>query len=276
MNGKYILLSGAASRDCSAELLDRAIEFVEAVVAEILKSGGSLVVLLGDESQTRGPDGRPRIFDWVIMRGIQAYGEATTLPPRAYAYVVMADDAWQSKMDDANRRVLSTLQRRRMIEVERIRREEYTGGEYRRIQVERADAMIGLGGGKGTYSVGRQMIGAGKPVLPIDLAIGAFSEDGEGALLLHKEMQSEAPRFLPRTHGDVVNQLEASSLANAIHSVPDVAQRVVEILNQELHSDSSNNGARGKSLWSHAGDAANKFLTITGIMRGLDFLRQFF
>ena len=232
MKGKYILLSGTASRDCSTEVLDRAIEFVRAVVTEMLKAGGSFVVLLGDENRTIGTDGRPRIFDWVIMRAIQEYGEVTTLPSRTYAYVVMADDAWQSKMDDANRRVLSTLELRRMIEVARIRREEFTGGEYRRIQVERADAMIGLGGGKGTYSVGRQMIGVGKPVLPIDLAVGAFSEDGEGAVLLHKEMQSEAARFLPRTHQDVVNQLESSSLSTTSHSVADVAQRVVEILSR--------------------------------------------
>ena len=275
MKGKFVLVSGSAGRSCSEQQLDLAVRFVQLFVAEVLKAGGGLVVLTGDENRTKGADGKPRIFDWTILRAIEEYAGVTTRAPRAYARVVMADDAWQSRMDDGNRRTFSNLQQRGVLEVERIRREEFTGGKYRRIECELADAMIALGGGKGTYSVGGEMIELGKPVLPLDLEIGAFSKDGEGALLLHKELQVDPNLFFPTTHSDVVNQIEALSLQRGSHEAADVAQRAVEALSRELDSGAAAGKSRGiKRLADYTGSAVGKFLTVTGILRGIGFLRN--
>ena len=275
MKGKFVLVSGSADRSCSAQQLDLAVHFVQLFVAEVLKAGGGLVVLTGDENRTKGADGKPRIFDWTILRAIEEYARVTTRTPRTYARVVMADDAWQSRMDDGNRRTFSNLQQRGVLEVERIRREEFTGGKYRRIECELADAMIALGGGKGTYSVGGEMIELGKPVLPFDLEIGAFSKDGEGALLLHKELQVDPDLFFPTTHSDVVNQIEALSLQRGSHEAAGVAQRAVETLSRELDGGVAAGENRGiKRLAGYTGSAVGKFLTVTGVLRGIGFLRN--
>ena len=94
--------------------------------------------------------------------------------------------------------------------------------------------MVALGGGKGTYSLGMDMIDLGKPVMPMDLEIGALSEDGEGAVQLHREVLSDPAAYFPRTHGDVVNQIETLSLKRGTHDVADVALRAVELLSREL------------------------------------------
>ena len=77
----------------------------------------------------------------------------------------MSDEAPESKIEDANLRLLKNLEQRNVIELYPIRREVFTGGEYRKVMVEQADAMIAIGGGKGTYSAGRGMAALGKPVL---------------------------------------------------------------------------------------------------------------
>ena len=276
MNGKYILVSGTASRDCPEQELDKASRFVQSFTAEVLKAGGGLVVLLGDENRTKGADGRPRIFDWIILRAVEEYVGVTTQVPKIHVRAVMADDAWQSRMDEGNRRTFSNLQQRGVLEVERIRRERFTGGEYRRTECELADAMIALGGGTGTYSVGEEMMELGKPVLPLDLKIGAFSEDGEGALQLHKELQSNPSDFFPATHGRVINQVEALSLQGGNHQVANVAQRAVEILSRELHRGPARESRGIKRLFGNAERAVNKFLTVIGVLRAIDFMKQLF
>ena len=80
MEGKFVLVSGTAGRSCPPDRLDRALEFVDRLTTTILSAGGGLVLLLGDEDQTKGPDGKPRIFDWVILRSIENYAEASISP----------------------------------------------------------------------------------------------------------------------------------------------------------------------------------------------------
>ena len=274
MNGRFVLFSGSASLSCPTERLEQAVRFLDGFVLQVLQAGGGFVVLLGNEDRTKGDDGKPRIFDWTILRKIQHYAESTTDAPRVYARVVMSDDAWLTRMSEDNRRTFSNLQQRGVLEVERIKREVYAGGKYRGIECELADALVSLGGGKGTYSVGREMLEIGKPVLPLDLEIGAFSEDGEGSLLLHREMQADPSLFFPATHWRVVDQIEAVSLQGG--SIDGAARRAVEILNREMNSASHGGRSGFKRYFSLLETAVMKLLTIVGVLRAWDFIRQTF
>ena len=53
-----------------------------------------------------------------------------------------------------------------------------------------SDAMLAIGGGKGTYSAGTEMAERGKPALPLDLQLGSMADDGDGAFTLHREMMT--------------------------------------------------------------------------------------
>ena len=274
MNGRFVLFSGSASSSCPDERLDQAIQFLGCFVPQVLQAGGGFVVLLGDEDETRGDDGKPRIFDWEILRSVERYVESTTDGIRVYARVVISDNAWVDKMSAGNRQTFSNLQRRGALEVERIRREEYAGGTYRRVECELADALLALGGGRGTYIVGREMLELGKPVLPLDLDIGASSEDGEGALLLHRELQAEPSLFFPATHDRVMEQLEAVSFPG--NPIDGVARRTVEMLNREMSSSDRAGKSRVKRGSNLLETAAKRFLAFIGVLRAWEFLRQLF
>ena len=274
MDGKFILFSGSASRSCPAERLDTAVKFLDAFVQQVLQAGGGFVVLLGDEDHTKGDDGNPRTFDWTILRAVEHYAESTTATPRIYARVVMSDDAWATRMNDENRKTFLNLQQRATLEVERIRREQFTGGEYRRVECKLADALVAMGGGKGTYSVGQEMLELGKPVLPLDLEIGAFSGDGEGALLLHRELQDDPSLFFPVTHDQVVDRIETLSLQGS--PIDGAARRAAEMLNRELDTTvpAPQRISRVKRWLIWIETAVSKLLAAVGIMRAIDFIRQ--
>ena len=252
MNGKFILLSGSAELSCPADKLDIAFQFVRIFTGEVLRQGGGLVVLAGDEESTKDEHDAPRIFDWLALREIERHAKSTTENPRPYARIVMSDVAPDSKIDDANLRLLRDLEQRNVVELCPIRREVFTGGEYRKVMVEKADAMLAIGGGKGTYSVGTEMIALGKPVLPLNLQLGSTADDGDGAVALHREMVSNPSRFFPSTYRDVMNRTELFSLDRGINDPEVVARVSAERLARELDAiplpDRSMNARRRLAL----------------------------
>ena len=234
MKGKFILISGSAGRSCPPEKLNLAIEFVQCFTGEALRRGGGLVVLAGSEASTKDEHGTPRIFDWVVLREIERYAQTTTDNPRCYAKIVLSDAATQSKIDDVNLPILANLEQRKVVELHYIRREVFTGGEYRKVELDLADAILAIGGGKGTYSIAAEMMAAGKPVLPLDLEIGASQGDGDGAVALNREMMSQPSRFFPHTHQDVINRIQMLSLNRGVSDVKTVAQTAAEMMAKEL------------------------------------------
>ena len=245
MDGKFIMLSGSAGPSCPADKLLIASQFIKSFTGEVLRRGGGIVVLAGDEESTKDEHGVPHVFDWLALREVENYAETTTEDPRPYARIVMSDEAPESKIDPANLRLLRNLEQRNLIELCPIRREVFTGGEYRKVMIEGADAMLAIGGGKGTYSAGSEMITLGKAVLPLDLQLGSAAEDGDGAVALHREMASSPSRFFPGTYREVRNRVGLLSLDRGINNVGTVARVSAEMLAKELDaiplSDQSTN-----------------------------------
>ena len=192
-----------------------------------------MVLLGGDESQLKNGQDQPLVFDWVALREIRQYVESTAESPRKCARLIVSDRA-RARIGDDNLELLSTLEQRGVIEVHRIRSEEFTGGRYRNQQMQASDAMLAIGGGKGTYISGSDMTAIGKPVLPLDFEIGALSEDGDGGLLLHKELMQDTSRFFPCTH-DILND-RLDTLTLRIHPTSVVAQRAAELLSNEMEA----------------------------------------
>ena len=236
MDGKFILLSGSASPSCLADKLFVASEFVRCFTGEVLRRGGGLVVLAGSEEATKDEHGTPHIFDWLALREIEKYAESSTEPPRPYVRVVMSDAATESKIDPDNLRLLQNLEQRDVVELLPIRREVFTGGEYRKVMIEQADAFVAVGGGKGTYSAGTDMMAEGKAVLPLNLQLGSIVQDGDGAVALHREMISDPDRFFPNTYQEMRNRIGLLSLDRGINDAVTVARVSAEMLARELSS----------------------------------------
>ena len=188
----------------------------------------------GMRKSTKDEHGVPHVFDWLALREVENYAEITTEEPRPYARIVMSDEAPGSKIAPDNLRLLRNLEQRNIVEICPIRREVFTGGEYRNAMIERADAMLAIGGGKGTYSAGVEMIASGKAVLPLDLQLGSVAEDGDGAVALHREVTLDPSRFFPNTDQGVKNRLELLSLDRGANDAETVARVSAEFLANEL------------------------------------------
>ena len=169
------------------------------------------------------------------------------------------------------------LEQRNAVEREHIRRQVFTGGAYRETMIKMADAMLAIGGGRGTYSAGEKMAELARPVLPLDLQLGSIADDGDGAVALHRELLSGPDRFLPHTHSDVLNRIGMVSLDRGINDAGAAAMAAAEILERELLAAPAPGWRTriGHPL-VRAWRFVNSLPPIAAALKIVDFLRGFF
>ena len=239
MDTKYVLISGSAAPDCDVEKLARAIQFSAAVTGEVIKTGNGVAVLAAREPTREGEDGSaPLTFDWTVLRAVaQTLEDGQAEAGSVLARVVTGTDSIAKRFSPENARLIQDLQTRWVIDVQHLEESRYYGGSYRDVLAGLADALIVVGGGKGTYDMGKRMLEAGKPVMAMDIAIGSRYDDGGGALQLLSEMKTNGQTFLPRHHQVVGKNLYALSLEYPVWPIRRVATAVSEIVAGELEDE---------------------------------------
>ncbi len=232
---KFFLIAGSASRSAAAEVVDRAHEFVREVTKKILSAGDGFVVFVTSEPVNDA--NQPLVFDWTILREIKATFFEQVDSPRVV--IVSSERARREKMNAEQRQLIALLAQRDLIEMVNLPDDLVTGGNVGDEQAERAAGMIAIGGGKGVADRARKLMQKGLPVYPLDLRIGAGSEDGEGAVALHRAFMSAPLPFLSHTGESACSKSLALSLDEPIQSIEAIASGVVAILEGEIAAEVS-------------------------------------
>lgn len=225
----YILLAGSISDATENTLIDRAHTFVESFVDKVLNAGGGFVIYVAAEPLN--VDKKPMIFDWTVARAVDTLIPGNSAKPRLK--IVASHERLQTKASQEQRQLVYGMVARNVAELVNLEDEIVTGGNVGDEQVEVATAMVALGGGKGVLDRARKMTKRSLPVLPLDLRLGALSEDGAGALGVLKSFQAAPLTYMPNTGNTVVKGLLALSLQEPVLSLPEIARRIVDIFHQE-------------------------------------------
>lgn len=243
MDPKYVLISGSAAPDCDIENLAKAAQFSTDVTRAVIKTGHGVAVLAAGEPTREGANGPvPLIFDWTVLRAVdQALEDGEREAGRVLARVVTGTDSIAKRFSPENAHLIQDLQARGAIDVQHLDESRYYGGSYRDLLAGLANALIVVGGGKGTYDIGNRMLQAGKPVMAMDIVIGSRYDDGGGALQLLSEMKTDGQAFLPRYHEVVGRRLYALSLEHPVWPIRRVANTVAEIVAGELEGECAGN-----------------------------------
>lgn len=202
MRGRRIHLTGSASIDCSTELLIAAHDFVRRVVDYVTSRGAGLVLGVGGEP--RNGDGQPCIFDWTALEVIGGLPDPAPGWPdtRSERFVVVASQRALEKIPDWRREVWDSCTSRRDLRLEPTNPGWRMGGIIRERQAFRGDVLLALGGGAGAEHLATLYRDEGKPVVPIDAAIGAINEDGNGgSQYLHQQALADTESFFRLTDG---------------------------------------------------------------------------
>jgi nucleoside phosphorylase len=225
----HIILAGSISNTTENEFVDRAHEFVDAFVEEVMNAGGGFVIYVAAEPVNS--DNKPLLFDWTIAKAIDKLIPSDSSKVRLK--VVASHERLQSKANPEQRKLISGMVARGVAEVIPLEDEVLTGGNVGDEQVEHATAMVALGGGKGVMDRARKMTKKMLPVLPLDLQLGANSEDGAGALGVLKSFRTHPLTYMPNSGNKVARSILALSLQEPVMALPDICKRIVNIFYEE-------------------------------------------
>ncbi|WP_090690596.1 5'-methylthioadenosine/S-adenosylhomocysteine nucleosidase [Paraburkholderia phenazinium] len=228
--GKNILIAGSILESTDGALARRARDFVKALAAEVIHHGGRLVVYLGGEPVDSNGDGLT--FDWLIAREVDALCPGEQIAPRLI--VVTSERNRREKMTEEHRKLIAQLTMRNVCDIVPLHDATVTGGNIGDAQVDVADAMFAVGGGKGVLDRARKLAKLNIPTLASDIEVGGYSNDGEGAIGLHRQFMNDPTSLMMFTGPAAVKRVLALSLQEPVQSAKDIAAASVALIGAEL------------------------------------------
>lgn len=230
LENEFILIAGSISKKTEKASIDLAHDFTRAVTKSVLDAQGGLVVYLAGCPTNEGGDALT--FDWTVA--YEAEKLLASYTPARQLKIVTSKLAMQEKMTPEQRMFIRRLSAENFAEIIYLEDDVVTGGNIGDEQVEVATAMIALGGGKGVSDRARKMRKRKLPVLPFDLNLGGFSEDGQGALGLHANFFKEPLTLFPFTGEQMKGRLDSMSLQEPLHSLDKLADLSVGMFQDEI------------------------------------------
>jgi hypothetical protein len=177
-------------------------ELVRKLTHEVLRRGGGVVVQVGKESFADGaPKGSPSLhFDWTALEAAAevVFSGSADWPTTEGAPIVTVTSEKSLSRIPSNRMALwKKLLKTGRIHVETIQPGAHSGAMIRERQGEFGDVLLTLGGGVGVEHLVNLYTRKRRPVIPLDLPLGASQSDGTGGSeRLAKESRSDPGRFL--------------------------------------------------------------------------------
>lgn len=206
--GRYVQLAGSASKSRSVALIRYAHDLIRKLSSEILRAGGGLVLFAGKEPvQDNAVAGSPAlIFDWTALEIVDQVASLGRLPwphTRPPIIVVTSEKA-TSEIPDHRRALWDKLLMSGLVRVEYIQTGARSGALLRERQAQFGSVLICAGGGTGVEHLADLYHARHKPVIPLDLGLGASREDGVGgAERMYREARANPDAFL-RLRPDMV------------------------------------------------------------------------
>lgn len=233
LQNEYILIAGSISKTTEKKAIDRAHDFTRAVTKSILDANGGLVVYLA--GRPTNDQGDALTFDWTVAT------EVGQLSPNYSATrqlkIITSQLAMREKMTEDQRGFIRRLSSQKYAEIVYVDDDVITGGNIGDEQAEVATAMIALGGGKGVSDRAYKLRKRKLPILPFDLQLGGFSEDGEGALGLHALFFKDPLSMFPVTGEQVKAELEELTLQEPIFTLAELAEKTVSLFQAEREAE---------------------------------------
>lgn len=240
LHGRRVQIAGSASKHTDTQLVVYAHQLVSKITQGILVEGGGLVLNVGKEPRPPGaPANAPsQIFDWTALETAAAcFRSGYCQWPKAAGppIMIVTSDKAVSEIPADRLSLWRELLDGNFINVEYIQPGARSATMLRDREAQLGDILLLLGGGTGVEHSARLYMDRRKPVIPLDLPLGASREDGTGgAVRLSAEARNDVGRFftLRPSHAAIAGALLAGlSTRMGAEDVNAVAGRVVELFN---------------------------------------------
>ncbi len=236
--GRSFQLAGSASKSRPTDLIRYAHDLMRDLTIEILCSGGGLVLFAGREPlQDAAVSSSPAlIFDWTVLETADLVASRGALPwPHSRPpIVVVTSEKAASEIPEHRRALWDKLLKSGIVRVEYIQPGARSGALLRERQAQFGNVLICVGGGTGVEHLADLYQSRHKPIVPLDLTLGASREDGiGGSERMNREARANPAPFLrlrPDMAGGGSALLVAAATGNGSIERGRVVKSLMELL----------------------------------------------
>ena len=181
LSGKRVHVAGSIGFRTASDIAAYGHAVVRRVVRGVIEAGGGIVTGAGKDPRLE--NGMAQVFDWSVLEVIAESIRGRTYPQARWErcpIVIVVSEKGESEIPEARKEMWSELLGSRKVEVRRIMPGSRSATMIREQQVGYGDVLFILGGGTGVEHLAEEYKRACKPVIPLDLPLGASREDGTG------------------------------------------------------------------------------------------------
>lgn len=184
LQGRRIHIAGSADPEGDETKLAYAHTLISELVDAIAAEGALFVIPFGQEPHLKDRDDGPAIiFDWTLAEAVHralVNGVTRSSGPNGRLVGSLATSKTDSQIPAHRRPIFDDLRDRGAILLE-FQAPGWTAGASRRQRLaQMGDVLIAISGGEGVEHLAIEYSAKGKPVIPLDLQLGASSRDGSG------------------------------------------------------------------------------------------------
>ena len=254
LRGRRIHIVGSADPESDETKLSYVHLLVSELTVALASEGATFVVPFGKEPLLKErTDGPSIIFDWTVAETVHRAlkdGLAQPAGPNGKLIATLATNKTDSQIPARLRPIYDDLRANAALRMEFLD-PGWTAGAVRRARLAQlGDILIGVSGGQGVEQLAIEYSSKGKPVIPLDIQIGASERDGSGGAsrLFDRALSqpsdffrvaaSESPsELLERTrtrNGETPAREVVAAIVNLLHTLTPPRVFYVRLLNDSV------------------------------------------
>lgn len=254
LNARRIHIAGSASPNADERKLAYAHTVIARLVSALAAEGATFVIPFGREPLLKDrTDGPSIIFDWTTATVVGAEllaGRSQASGPNGRLISTILTSRTDEHIPVARRPLYDELRHQGAIEMRFLEPGWTAGALQRQALAQLGDILIGISGGQGVEQLAIEYSAKGKPVVPLDIHLGASSSDGSGgAARLFERALSDHTTFFkvtpPHSAVDLLDQTRTKdgqlneakvcvALTNLLHALTPPKAFYVRLLNSKL------------------------------------------
>jgi hypothetical protein len=184
LRGRRIHIVGSADPEADEVKLRYTHELVSGLVTALATEGATFVIPFGKEPFLKDRDNGPSvIFDWTVAEAVHnafSAGVANAGGPNGRLVATLATSKTDGHIPPARRSIYDDLRECDAVHLEFLDPGWNAGASRRRRLAQLGDILIGISGGEGVEHLAVEYSSRGKPVIPLDIPLGASQRDGSG------------------------------------------------------------------------------------------------
>src|SRR5438128_709622 len=182
--GRRIHIAGSAAPEADEAKLAYVHSLVFDLVTTLAREGALFVIPFGKEPFLKDHESGPSvIFDWTIAEAIHTAlkaGHARSSGPNGRLVSALATSKTDAHIPANRRPIYDELRANEAVFLEFLE-PGWSAGAFRRQRLAQlGDIFIGISGGEGVEHLAVEYSMKGKPVIPLDINVGASQRDGSG------------------------------------------------------------------------------------------------